>query len=90
MARLSEAEVRERLKALSGWAHKGDAIEKAYKLATFAKSMELVNRVAALAEKADHHPDILIQYDRVTLTLSSHDSGGLTARDFSLAQQIDG
>jgi 4a-hydroxytetrahydrobiopterin dehydratase len=90
MARLSEAEIRDRLKALSGWAHKGDAIKKAYKLDAFAKSMEFVNRVAALAEKADHHPDILIQYDRVTLTLSSHDSGGLTAKDFDLAQQIDG
>jgi 4a-hydroxytetrahydrobiopterin dehydratase len=48
-----------------------------------------VNRVAALAEAADHHPDILVSYTRVTLTLSTHDAGGLTARDFALARQID-
>jgi 4a-hydroxytetrahydrobiopterin dehydratase len=89
MARLSETDVRDRLKALSGWALKGDAIEKTYSFADFAKSMELVNRVAALAEEANHHPDIFVQYNRVTLTLTSHDSGGLTARDFRLAEQID-
>jgi 4a-hydroxytetrahydrobiopterin dehydratase len=89
MARLSETEVRDRLKALSAWTLKGNAIEKTYTFGDFTKSMEFVNRVAALAERADHHPDILIQYDRVTLTLSSHDSGGLTARDFRLAEQID-
>ena len=51
--------------------------------------MAFVNRVAELAEAADHHPDILIQYSKVTLTLSSHDAGGLTERDFSLALSID-
>ena len=51
--------------------------------------MAFVNRVAELANAADHHPDILINYDRVTLTLSSHDSGGLTERDFKLAAAID-
>ena len=89
MAVVSETEVRDRLKALSGWTLKGNAIEKAYTFGDFAKSITFVNRVAGLAEKADHHPDILIQYDRVTLTLSSHDSGGLTERDFRRAEQID-
>jgi 4a-hydroxytetrahydrobiopterin dehydratase len=89
MARLSETEVRDQLKALSGWTLKGNAIERTYTFEDFAKSMGFANRVAGLAEKANHHPDILIQYGRVTLTLSSHDSGGLTARDFRLAEQID-
>ena len=89
MAVATETEVRDRLKALSGWTLKGNAIEKAYTLGDFAKAIAFVNRVAGLAEKANHHPDILIQYDRVTLTLSSHDSGGLTERDFRLAEQID-
>jgi 4a-hydroxytetrahydrobiopterin dehydratase len=51
--------------------------------------MAFVNRVAELANAADHHPDILIRYDHVVLTLSSHDSGGLTERDFKLAAAID-
>ena len=51
--------------------------------------MEFVNRVAGLAESADHHPDIDIRYSKVTLTLSSHDSGGVTAKDIALARAID-
>jgi 4a-hydroxytetrahydrobiopterin dehydratase len=64
-------------------------IEKAYTFDDFKGSMAFVNRVAALAEEVDHHPDILILYNRVTLSLTSHDSGGLTERDFHLAGRID-
>ena len=65
------------------------AIRKEYRHADFTAAMAFVNRVAGLAEAADHHPDILINYDRVTLTLTSHDAGGLTERDFRLAAGID-
>jgi len=89
MARLSDREIADRLKALSGWALAGNAIEKAYRFGDFKSAMAFVNRVAEVAEELDHHPDILIQYDRVRLTLSSHDSGGVTERDFRLAGRID-
>jgi 4a-hydroxytetrahydrobiopterin dehydratase len=89
MARLSEAEIDARLPGLAGWQREGPAIRKEYRHADFKAAMVFVNRVAELANAADHHPDILINYDRVTLTLSSHDSGGLTERDFRLAASID-
>jgi len=89
MARLSDAEARSRLGRLRGWQIEGDALRKRYELDSFAAAIAFVNRVAGLAEKADHHPDILIEYRHVTLTLTTHDSGGLTGRDFALAEQID-
>ena len=90
MATLSDVEVQDQLKGLSGWRQQGDAIAKSWTFEDFKHSLAFVNRVAELAEKLDHHPDILIQYDRVTLTLTSHDSGGLTSRDLRLASQIEG
>ncbi len=89
MAHLSDAEIDERLRGLRGWKLDGLKIRKEYKHADFAAAIAFVNRVAGLAEVADHHPDILINYDRVTLTLTSHDAGGLTERDFRLAAGID-
>jgi 4a-hydroxytetrahydrobiopterin dehydratase len=90
MARLSDEDARARLATLSGWAIEGTGLRKTYEFEGFAAAIAFVNRVAALAEAADHHPDILVEYKRVTLTLTSHDSGGLTGRDFSLAARIDG
>jgi len=87
--RLSPEEVRARIASLTDWGLAGDAIRRRYKFGSFKESVAFVNRVAELAERADHHPDILIEYDKVTLTLSSHDAGGLTERDFSLARSID-
>ena len=89
MAALTDAEVRERLKSLSGWELSGRSIRKAYPFPDFNAGMVFANRVAALADAQDHHPDMLVQYKQVTLTLTSHDTGGLTARDFRLAQAID-
>ena len=89
MARLSEDAVREQLTTLAGWERAGDAIRKQYRFDGFRQAIAFVNRVADLADAADHHPDFLIQYRDVTLTLTSLDAGGLTARDFRLAQQID-
>jgi len=89
MPLLSDDDVRARLGDLSGWERLGHEIRKTYAFDGFKAAMSFVNRVAVLADAADHHPDILVQYSKVTLTLSSHDAGGLTARDFNLAQQID-
>ena len=90
MARLPDNEIAEKLKTVPGWERKGDLIERVYRFADYKASMAFANRVAALADEMDHHPDMLVQYDRVTLSLSSHDSGGLTERDFRLAGRIDG
>ncbi len=89
MATLPDDEIRKRLASLTGWERAGQQIRKVYTFPDFKASMAFVNRVAALADTMDHHPDILINYSRVTLTLSSHDAGGLTERDFRLAGQID-
>jgi 4a-hydroxytetrahydrobiopterin dehydratase len=89
MSRLGEDAIRERLVALSGWERIGNAILKQYTFGGFKEALTFVNRVAALAEELDHHPDILIEYNRVTLTLESHDVGGLTERDFRLAARVD-
>lgn len=88
-SRFGPEEARTRVAGLKGWELKGDAIQRRYTFASFKESMAFVNRVAELAERADHHPDILIEYNKVTLTLSSHDAGGLTERDFALARSID-
>ena len=90
VARLTEAQVRQALQTLSGWVVKGLQISKQYTFNDFLEAMAFVNRVAALAEAADHHPDITIHYNRVILTLATHSAGGLTEKDFALARQIDG
>ena len=90
MALLPEEQIRERLKQLPGWERAGGQIRKTYPFASFAEGMAFANRVAEAAEALDHHPDVLIQYRQVTLTLTSHDAGGLTERDFRLARRIDG
>ncbi|MEW6144807.1 MAG: 4a-hydroxytetrahydrobiopterin dehydratase [Thermodesulfobacteriota bacterium] len=89
MALMSDAEIEEGLSGLKGWERKGNEIVKVYRNKNFVESIGFVNKVAILAEKADHHPDILIQYKNVTLTLSTHSKGGLTEKDFKLAGEID-
>lgn len=89
MPLLTNSEVDARLSGLSGWQRAGLEIRKEYRFADFKAAMVFVNRVADLAEAADHHPDIVINYSRVTLALTSHDLGGLTERDFRLATRID-
>jgi 4a-hydroxytetrahydrobiopterin dehydratase len=88
-SKLDDTGISAGLARLSGWERAGDAIRKEYRFADFAQAMAFVTRVALRAEAMDHHPDILISYSRVTLTLSSHDAGGLTERDFRLAEKID-
>lgn len=89
--RLTEPEIQQALAALPGWALKGGLeITKPYTFKDFVEAMRFVNRVAALAEAADHHPDITIRYQRVILVLATHSAGGLTEKDVALARQIEG
>jgi 4a-hydroxytetrahydrobiopterin dehydratase len=90
MAAMSKSEVDRRLGELAGWRRDDDELERKFKFADFAAAMAFVNRVAEAAERADHHPEIEIEYDRVKLTLSTHSEGGITEKDFALAAEIDG
>jgi 4a-hydroxytetrahydrobiopterin dehydratase len=87
MPPLSPAQVSRRLKAIPHWAKRARAIRRTFEFGGFLDSVDFVNRVAMKAEKADHHPDIDIRWNKVTLTLSTHSEGGLTAKDFSMAKQ---
>jgi 4a-hydroxytetrahydrobiopterin dehydratase len=89
MAVLTEKEIKEKLKDLEGWHLKGNEIAKTYTHKDFVDAMAFVNKVAILAEKADHHPDILVKYNKVTLSLSTHSQGGVTDNDINLAKNID-
>jgi 4a-hydroxytetrahydrobiopterin dehydratase len=88
MSLLSAEEIAGRLADLPGWTAEGDSIVSVHKRGSFGAAVLYAGAVAFLAEAANHHPDILIQWDTVTLTLSTHSAGGLTARDFELAGQI--
>ena len=88
MSRLDDREIERRLASLPGWQRYGDEIRRTFAFADFAAALAFVNRVGALAEAANHHPDIDIRYSKVTLALTTHDSGGLTAKDFALAEQV--
>lgn len=90
MAKLGEAQVTDGLKGLSGWTRKGDTIEKAFVFKAFQDGIRFVDRVAAKADAADHHPDIDIRYTTVKMALSTHSEGGITQKDLDLAKQIDG
>ena len=87
--KLTTAEIERALGQLSGWTLDGDAIKKQYTFKDFLEAIAFINRLAPEAEKADHHPDILINYKRVTLTYSTHDEGGLTDKDFAGAAAAD-
>lgn len=75
---------------MTEWRREGDHLTRCLEFASFMQAIEFVNQVARTAEEIDHHPDILISWRRVTLNLSSHDVGGVTNRDFTLAGKIDG
>jgi 4a-hydroxytetrahydrobiopterin dehydratase len=87
--RLADDALARELTGVPGWQRDGDAIQRTWRFADFKTAMIFVNGVAALAEKANHHPDLTIHYNEVTLRLWSHDAGGLTARDFALARAIE-
>lgn len=86
---LSDIAIQRELGGLPGWSRKGDVLTRTYQFRNFNESIDFVNRVADLAESANHHPDIDIRYSKVTLGLSTHDSGGITGMDIDLAKAID-
>jgi len=88
--RLDEAAVRERLAQVPGWELRGPCLRRSFEFRDFGAAFAFMTRVAALAERADHHPDWSNSYARVVIELTSHDAGGLTQRDFDLARAIDG
>jgi 4a-hydroxytetrahydrobiopterin dehydratase len=83
MATIDLTEAHQRLKALPGWSEEGSAIRRQLTFRGFADAIAYVVRLGFIAEEADHHPDILINYKRVTLTYSTHSEGGLTEKDFT-------
>ena len=87
--RLTENEIQAELQKLKGWTREGDAIRKQYTLGGFPDAIAFVARLGFDAEAADHHPDIQINYKRVTLTFSTHSEGGLTQKDFDGARKVD-
>ena len=89
MAKLSAEQIAEKLKALSGWEYKNNAISKTFKFKEFLHGIEFVQKIAEIAEAADHHPDITINYTRVTFSCSTHSEGGVSDKDFKLAQNIE-
>jgi 4a-hydroxytetrahydrobiopterin dehydratase len=88
MARLSDEEIDQQLGGLDGWEREGDAIERTFKLDDFKGSVDFVNRLTPEAEDMNHHPDLAISWNEVTVTITTHSEGGLTANDFELARRI--
>ena len=86
---LSASEIDQALEKLPGWSRQGKAIERIFQFSNFLKAIEFVNKIAIAAEAANHHPDIAISYNKVTLALVSHDSGGVTQRDIRMAGKIN-
>jgi 4a-hydroxytetrahydrobiopterin dehydratase len=90
MSKLSADQVAVNLNLLPQWKHEENKLVKSFTKGTFMEAIDFVVAVAKLAEEANHHPDLLIQYKKVTISLSTHDSHGVTGKDFLLAQQIEG
>ena len=89
MSVLSDEEIEQRLEGLSGWQREGDAITRELDRGDFKGSVDFVNRLTPIAEGMSHHPDLSISWSKVTITISTHSEGGLTANDFELASRID-
>ncbi len=89
MQKLTDEQIQSELAKLPDWSETGEAIQRTFGFKDFVQAMDFVARVAQQAEKSQHHPDILIRFNKVTLTLSTHDAGGITSRDFALAAQAD-
>ncbi|HVX41406.1 MAG TPA: 4a-hydroxytetrahydrobiopterin dehydratase [Gemmatimonadaceae bacterium] len=88
--KLSDLEIQRALPALPGWARRGDALTKTFSFERFADGIRFVDRVALAADEMNHHPDIDVRYTKITMTLSTHDAGGITESDLKLAQKIEG
>ena len=90
MERLSEAEVAAKLKGVQEWKRVGDSIERTWRFETFLEAVAFMNRMFALAEEANHHPDLLNSWTKVRVRFTTHDAAGLTKRDFKMAAKVDG
>ena len=89
MAILKSTDIETLFRMIPKWKRKGAAMTRTYVFKDFVAAVQFVRKVAGLAEKAWHHPDIDIRWNKVTLTLTTHDQGGLTEKDFNLAQKFD-
>ena len=89
MPALTSKQVSLHLKAVPNWLKRVQAIRRTFKFEGFLRSIAFVNRIAKRAQRNNHHPDIDIRFNQVTLTLTTHDEGGITEKDFSLARQCD-
>jgi len=89
MPKLTTPEIECRLGPESDWSAVGDTIGRTFAFTNFVEAMKFVNKVATHAEQVQHHPDILVRWNRVTLTLSTHDAGGVTNKDFAFADAAD-
>ena len=89
MAVLTDEEIQRELTSLNGWQSNGSAIQRVFRFPDFKAAMQFVNKIADAAEQANHHPDIDIRYNTVTMALVSHDSGGVTQRDVRMAATIN-
>ncbi len=87
--RLSEKDIAAKLEALPGWRRVGESIERTWRFETFLEAVAFMNRVFAIAEEADHHPDLLNSWTKVRVRFTTHDAGGLTERDFRMAAKTD-
>ena len=86
---MNAKQVSARLRTVPNWSKRGQTILRTFAFTGFLEGIDFVNRIARNAEKSRHHPDITIRYNKVTLKLTTHDAGGLTEKDFSLARQCD-
>jgi len=89
MDKLTDAQIAGMLTARPDWSETGGAIQRTFHFKDFVEAMTFVDRVAVIAEADQHHPDILIRYNKVTLSVNTHDAGGITEKDFSLAAKVD-
>ncbi|MDA1082558.1 MAG: 4a-hydroxytetrahydrobiopterin dehydratase [Gemmatimonadetes bacterium] len=88
-SKLGDAEIEYSMTAIKGWTRAGNSITKTFAFAKFLDGIAWIGKVAAAAERMDHHPDLDIRYTKVTATLSTHSAGGLTRSDFDLAKEMD-
>jgi 4a-hydroxytetrahydrobiopterin dehydratase len=89
MPKLSDAQIASELKSLPGWEYQEDSLRKLFRFKEFMDGIHFIGRVAEMAEAADHHPDIHVNYTRVTFICSTHSDGGVTEKDTRLARQIE-
>lgn len=87
--KLSDLDVQRALGGLQGWSRRGETLVKTYTFDRFADGITFVDRVAAAADDMNHHPDIDVRYTKITMTLSTHDAGGITQADLNLAGKIE-